>query len=365
MALTPQERKAGYVGGLASDQGIDLSMLRLLGLLDWTYLSISFNLLFSMYLDLSFVIDLHFDFSYLDFFDINFTDMFNYSFETIAKGRWGSSQYDYFIYDPPDTSPKQLERFVWDLRKHTTETDVPSYKGSHWTLKSVINTQKDIMKSKHVADEYVDSLEETLAWAEGKAMNTAYWGLSIWDLSPWMPSPASPIVYDKRKTDDWHTIVPTETITVYESNWDRSHWNYARWTDLDLVPLLPLEETFRERVDAFHQRTGMVQQYGQPVLNQRVFMLQRREQYHTQGGHHQIVMQNLINNVKDILDQEGVIGELRLSYISYAEEIYYLKYQGHRQYKQWKALLTEDDIKLKYTNMGLDERVLSRVRGVV
>jgi len=362
---TPIKRKLSYVNGLASPEGIDLSMLVLGNTLDLSYLSIGWNLLFSFYLDLTFQLDLHFDFSDLSFFYIDFSNLFNLPLPKVEKGRWGVSYYDNFIYDPPDITSKTIESFAWYVRKHTSETDVPSYKALGKSLKDYISNLKQLVKSKNVADFYVDAIEEKIAWAEGKAMNTSYWGFAIWGVSKWMAPAHSLPSYVQRDPADWLTETENQTVGVYESQWGRARWGYARWSGLELKPQQDLADSFKQRVVEFQQRLGTVTEYGQPVLHQRVFMLQRVDNYHKNGGYHQINLQKLLNDVKAILNRSGVTDVQRLGYLSFAEELYYLNYSGHRKYKQWRTILTEDDVVKKYLNMGFDPNILNKIRGVI
>ena len=86
---------------------------------------------------------------------------------------------------------------------------------------------------------------------------------------------------------------------------------------------------------------------------------------HVQGGHHQIRLQNLKNHIKRMLNEKGVIAQFRMAYLSFAQELYYLKYEPHRKYKQWKKILTDDELVNKYVRMGCDKNILNEIKEVV
>ena len=100
-------------------------------------------------------------------------------------------------------------------------------------------------------------------------------------------------------------------------------------------------------------------------MNPRIFMLQRVDQYHYEGGKYQVLSQNLINSVKKILDLAGIMAIARMSYIAYAQELYYIDHPTHRLYKRWKGILTKDDVTTKYLAMGLDSDVMTKIATLV
>ncbi|MBA7556111.1 hypothetical protein ES705_48809 [subsurface metagenome] len=101
------------------------------------------------------------------------------------------------------------------------------------------------------------------------------------------------------------------------------------------------------------------------TLYQRIFMKQRVDQYHYQGGKHQLKMQYNIKNIRPILDRLGVAGNARMMYMCFANEVVYFDHEGHKLYKRWKKLLTPEDVIQKYNKMGCDITVLREIKGMV
>jgi hypothetical protein len=144
-----------------------------------------------------------------------------------------------------------------------------------------------------------------------------------------------------------------------------------------------------ERLNAFWLRSGLVEAgmlspygglgyttYGTPsyggyvpeklkTLYQRIFMLQRVDQYHYKGGAEQLKQQYNIKKIRPILDRHGVISAFRSAYTSFAHEIFYLSYDSHKLYKLWRRLITEEDIIQKYVKIGCQEEVLREIKGIV
>jgi hypothetical protein len=163
---------------------------------------------------------------------------------------------------------------------------------------------------------------------------------------------------------------------------------YARVGSFQIKPKPELAERFQQQVKEFKERAGKVAveypfptyppyAYGyappaQPyapikpeLLYPRAFMYQRVDQYHYNGGSHQIKLQTLINRIKQLLDSEGIMAQQRMSYIAYAQELYYLEYDPHRLWKRWKQILSRSDLRTKYIAMGMDEAILSKIEDIV
>jgi hypothetical protein len=389
MAMDPLERKLAYVRNLASDSGIDMSMNKWLGLIDWIAVSIDYNCLFRFLMDMFLTLDLHFDFSQFDFWNFDFSTGFDWTMLQVPKGVYGVTDYDNAYYDPPGISSKELENLVWDWRKHTSEPDVPYLKKQDVALKSFIALTKDKLKAIGVSDDYVETMEEKLAIIEGKVFNASYVGFSFVGLSKVMP-PELPFTYfDSRISQDWKTVVQLYSAAIYESHVGFCRVGYCRVSSRYLRPNPTMSDRFIQQVQEFKQRSGLIPvtfpypsyppfPYGYgpaypsaypaietKVLYPRIFMESRVDQYHQQGGSHQIKLQLIINRCKQVLNDEGVIGCLRMTYTSYAQESAYLTYFGHTKSKQWKTILTQDDLKTKYVYLGCDPAVLDKVANVV
>jgi len=389
MSKDPLERKLAYVENLASDIGINLTMDKWLGLIEWIYLSIDYNCLFRFLTDMFLSLDLHFDFGSFDWWDFDFSTGFNFEMFMVPKGVYGVTYYDNAYYDPPGISSKELENAVWDWRKHIAERDVPYFKKQDVALKDFIAITKDKLKAIDVGEDYVDEIESKLALVEGKVFNASYVGFSFVGLQKVMPPEQPFTYYDSRIAQDWLTQVQLSSCAIYESHVGYCRVGYCRVSSKYLRPNPTMADRFLKQVEEFKQRSGLVPTafpypgyppipYGYPVLYPspyaplevgvlypRVFMQARVDQYHMKGGHHQIELQLYINRCKRVLNDEGVIGSFRQTYTSYAQELAYLKYFGHTKWKQWKTILTADDLRTKYISLGCDGAILDKVAAAV
>ena len=365
---SPLERKLRYVQTLASVEGIDLSMRRWAARLEEIYLAIGFNVFFRFFLDMYLNLNLHFDFEQFEWHPVKFTEEVTVEgqpLEEVQKARYGISKYDESIYDPEQVSPQHLERMVWDWRRHTTVIDEPTWKLTSESIKKYISSYKDMLVAKDVMPEYVDAMEDTLAYVEGKVLDSAYWDMAIWDISPWKETMSVSTIFKPRLSTDWKSQADLETEFPYDNQWDFCRWDYARWYETGLRLEEELVEHLDKAIKDFQARAGLVEQYGVKVLYQRVFMLQRVDRYHWIGGGHQIKLQDIILRVKQILDRRGVISSLRMGYIAFAKEIAYLYHEGHRKFKHYKKMLTREDIKNKYIRMGFDKEILEEIEKVI
>jgi len=371
--VDPLKRKLNYVENLASREGVDLSMLRWESIIPRIELNIGFNVTFNYLLNLFLNFQLHFELPELDFqipdFGEFFIDLetglkFN-EIEKIEKARYGESKYGSSIYDPEQVSSKPLQRLLWDLRYKTTERDDLAYKHTSEALKKWIDELKRYLTEKEVLDDYQTAMLNVLAIVEGKMLTTSYFGFSVFDGSVFSEEDK----FVARSTEDWKSESELETLGVFESHFDTTHFDYARFGDSyehGTIAVDPaLEDELHSRINEFQQRSGFVEQYGEKTIYQRIFFHQKEEQMHTHGGHHQIILQNIKNDVKRILNARGIITQFRMAYFAFAQEVYYLYYEPHRKYKQWKTILNDEELIEKYKRMGCDEGILKEIKEVV
>jgi len=383
------DRKEKYIDFTTSLDWINLNMLRWGFRLPKIGPSIGYNLLFNFLLDFYLSLNLHFP---SEEFDFEMPD-FVISFPKIEKARYGISRYNKSIYDPPDITAKDLARFLWNVRYHTTEKSTPVWKGKGLALKNKIEVLKEILKNKNIADYYIDEMINSLITAEGKVLNASYVGFAIVGVSRVMSKVRNKTGvmggYKFRDTEDFKTEKDWATMFPYETQVGMARVNYAR--------VMPKPEKFKEthlkrlskdlveRVREFKKRSAKtpitkgldvevrpeVREITKLItppkhmLYQRVFFYQKREKMKWEGGKHQARLQNIIEHVKPILDKYGVHGNFRLSYITFAKEYVYMHYKPHRRHKQWKRILTEDDLILKYKRMGCNEQILREIISTV
>jgi len=349
---TPLERKLKYVENLASDEGVELSMLRWESRLDEIMINISFNVIFNFLLDLHLDLDLHFELPDLDFklilpedydflidvgynvpeiVDMDVIDKYNieipnygdyfvdidtgFTFniiEKIDKAKYGKSKYGMAIYDPERVGSKPLKRLLWELRYKTTDKDGATIKLTGEALKKWVDQLKEYLTQREVEDYYQDVMMEILALVEGKMASVSYWDFAAFDVSVFSEKDT----FKSRFTDDWRTEKELETTGIYDVHFDFCRFDYARFSDSyehgTISVKKELGDILQKRIDWFHKRSGIVEQYGHKTIYQRVFFHQKEDKMHWKGGHHQITLQNIKNHIKQMLNQEGVIAQFKI-----------------------------------------------------
>ena len=383
------DRKETYIEHTTDLDWLNLNMLRWEFRLPKIDLSISFNLVFKFLLDFYLNVDLHIPYEEFDFEMPDFVR----NWELIEKGVYGQTKYNLSYYDPPEIPPKSMSRFAWNMRYASTEKSSPYYKKTSEALKRYFLAHKEILERLGVKPQYVDRFIEALMMAEGKVLNSAYVGYAIVNIS----KVTKRAVVKKgragigkiRWTDDFRTEHKIKTRYPYETLVNYARVNYARVLPEEKkykeTHLRPLAKELKKRIDDFKKRATLtpitkpieaevrpeIKQITEAIeppkhtLYQRVFFLQKREKMKWEGGKHQARLQNIIEHVKPILDRYGIHGVMRLGYISFAKEYAYLHYKPHRKYKQWKDIITEEDLILKHKRMGLNETILRDIVNVI
>jgi len=260
---------------------------------------------------------------------------------------------------------KPLERWLWSLRYKMTCRDDPSWRHADKYLKDEFKRFKDQLKELGIADYYADAMEEVMSIVEGKVINTTYVGFAIVGLSKVMPSPASTSTFTIRWFGDWFSEYMFETVRPYENWVGYSRVGYSRVSGDELWPTVDLALEFSNSLYEERRWKLAVPVSPEIYFYPRTFMFQKVDKYHHVGGAHQLRMQDLINRVKGILDREGIMAMFRTPYLNFAHELYYQYHEGHRYYKQYKTVLTQQDIIDKYVRLGLDENVLRKITEVV
>ena len=317
--------------------------------------------------------------------------------DTLSKMIYDDTWYDLCYYDPPELALVDIERFAWNQRYHVSEKNTLEYKKMSLALKTLLEANKDALKNANVNPDVVNMTEDIATMVESRILRGFYVGFAIVGLSrvadKHLPQYLFRTKVPTRMIIDWKTIVNSESVVAHEAIVGFARVGYFRVGDWSMALHNAVSKEAVAKINAFWQRSGMVEAgqlstygglgyqafgyegvYGAyagylsqkyQVLNQRVFMLQRVDQYHYAGGHHQILMQSYIKMVKRICNKMGVIGVLRATYTSYAHEIYYQMYEGHRLWKQWKRVVSVEDITNKYVQMGCDIAVLNKIKDAV
>jgi len=375
--ISPIERKLAYVDNLASWEGIDLSMLRWEYLLPSIELNIGWNVVFNFLLNLHLDLNLHFDTTILDFEIPQFTDFF-INTETgepfskiikVKKARYGIDKYNESIYDPEQVTSYSLQRCLWDLRYKTTEKDALAWKQSSKTLIKWIEQLKQQLLAKDIADYYIDGMIDMLRVVEGKLLNVSYVGFAVVDACKVSPPASSTNYFKIRDIIDWKKELVFETLGVWDTHVSIARVGYSRVCDKyaggSISVKKELIDDLVNRIDDFRKRSGFVEQYEEKTIYQRIFFYQKKDKMHVSGGEHQLRLQRIKNTIKQLLNNNGIIAQFRAGYLAFAQELYYLMYEPHRKYKQWKKLLTSDELINKYVMMGFDKSLLLHIKEVV
>jgi len=361
----PLERKLAYIRKLASPEGVDLAMRTWESHLDLIQFSIGYNVLLRILMDLFLNLCVHLPGLEFEWWPVEFTEQFSPPFPKIEKAYYGRTKYNQSYYDPEQVTGENLERQAWEVRYRIDDKSYPFFKQTSLALIRHLRTHKDLLERLGIKREYLDAMEELLSLVEGKLLFAAYVGFTMVGLGRVMVRKGSGSVVPVRDPRDWKTVKLLESLYVFENHVGHARVGYARVMSLRARIRRELVEKIVEAIREFRQRSGIIQVAGTQVLYQRVFFLQRTERMKERGGFHQIRMGNLANAVRRILDKYGVIGPVRGLYHSFARELMYFKYKGHKRWKWWKGMLSADDIVEKYLRMDLDPRILSEIRRVV
>jgi len=315
----------------------------------------------------------------------------------LEKGIYDVTYYDLCYFDPPEIALVDLERFAWQQRYHVAEKNTLEYKKQSLALKTLIEANKDAFKNVGIVPTSVDNVEGIAAMVESRILRGMYVGFSVVGLSRVSDRHEPEFLFrarvDTRRFENWKAIVASESVVSHEPLVGYGRVGHFRVANFRQMLSKQLSDEAVRKINEFWLRSGLVEAgelstygglgyqafgyeglYGAyagylaekyKALYQRVFMLQRVDQYHYEGGHHQILLQTILKTVRAICNKEGVIGTFRAAYTSYAQEIYYLRYDSHRLWKRWKRLVSIEDITNKYTQMGCSIQVLNRIKDAV
>lgn len=410
-------RKLRYLKTLASEDGIDISMEKWLALLKQMGLEISWETVWRNLIDLYLKLFFGFDWDDFDwgFDDWNMPDDWTFPDEwdwepptfpddenpfdpnddadVILKAHWDVSHYNLCYFDPPEITMRDIERYAWWCRYRVAEKETAEYKQQSLALKNKLTQYKQSLIRAGVRESYLDGIEEIISMVESRLLRGFCVGFAVIGVSRvsqrhQTPDPFRATV-ETRLVSDWKTTKATESVVAWESIVGWSRVGYHRVGNFNLKIQRWLSQAILHKINAFWLRSGLVtpsqvSRYGGvdyyqyapsqymgyapadvQVLWQRVFMLQRVDQYHYKGGAEQLKMQFNTKRIRPLLDKAGVISMARGMYHAFAHEIFYHGKSGHKLYKQWKRLITEEDIILKYISFGCDETLLRRVKGMV
>ena len=384
MPKEPLQRKLSYLHNFASLQGINLYGLKWESMLDY-YLSVGISsVVLRFLLDWDWTFDFHMDWSIFDQHPVNFLEQQEQPIPAVPKAVYGETKYDLCYYDPPEVTSQNLERFFYWLHTRLNEKDTFAVKRTQANLRQFINFWLDKFEQLGVSRQYLEGMREKLSVILSKIFNGAYVGFAVIGIAR-IPNGYRYQVLDP---EDWETLREVTTIFAYETHVGLSRAGYCRVSLADVYPTgivairasPQLQQHLEQAVEQKKRMDGLVKVGDDPpevpppevwtptpikLLYKRAFYFPRIEKLHWRGGEHQLAMQRMINQVKALLDQHGVIAQMRAAYVSFACELFNLQHRGHVKYKHFKKLLTPDDLVEKYKRFGCDVDLLQAIRGVV
>jgi len=353
-------------------QGVFLIFPRMRNLVDIYRFTIGYNSSYNFLIDFHFALNLHLEIPELkDIIDNNFTKLFP-SYTKVQKGRYGETYYDLSYYDPPEITPLTLRHFAWDTRYKYTKKIVPIFDQGLISLQKYVDAFREIWSDKDIADFIIPMILEQMTIVEGKILNSMYVGLWIVGVSRIPPkSEVNEFAAKVKIRNPYSSFEETHVESV--STWDNQvgfmrvgFFRVAPKKDYvkdKSKPLFPKEvaEYLANLLEYLVTANG----YKGDIFIPTVRYLNAGEKKKWNGGKHQVIMQRIIEQVKPILDRFGVMNWHRTNYYNFAMEMIYRNHESNRKRKNWKSILTVDDLIEKYKSLGCDENVLNEIARLV
>jgi len=338
-------RKLSYLTGYASVEGVDLTARKWSSYPGIIYSNIGANVLFRLLMNLYLSLSAHLDSSRFRYFPIDFTQVFEEYYEPRPfpppKGRLDDSD---------------VELLTWYFRRMATTREGVFYKADRLSLSKLMEYLVGQMKTRGADETWARYIFDLYAVVEGKLQVATIVGLAIVGVSR-----VQPRTFTVRLPPDFTQAMECENLYVYESHVNIARVNYAR---VFKVPGSWKKETadyFASRVDEQITWQSSMSFSPEMLFWPRVFLWTRVDDLHWEGGKYQLELQRIRNEVKPILDANGVANFFRVQYLNFAYELYYLRHRGHRTTRWWKANLTPEDLIEKYKAAGLDEAILRQI----
>lgn len=358
-----------YRETLAESQGIFLFLPRMANLVDSYKFTIGYNTAYNFLIDFAISANFHIEIPELsNIIYENFSSLFP-SFETVSKGRYGETNYDYSYYDPPTITTDDLRHFSRDARYKYTKKIVPDYDEDKLSLSGIVEILSSLWKSKDIVDFFIGMILEHLTIFEAKIINCAFVGLMVVGVSR-IPSrkEVNALITFRNPYDNFneHTI---ETATAWDSHVGFMRVGFMRVSPRKSYIANQFNRTFPKEIAELLK--SILEYYFETISYKgNVFVptsrfLKSSDKKKWKGGKHQVVMQSILNDVRKILDRCGIVKWYRMAYINFALEAYYLNHESNRKRKNWKHVLTIEDLKAKYLSYGCNKSVLDEIAKVI
>jgi len=362
---------------------------------DWS-LNFEYNFLIDLTLNFDLTLDSFYGDSFWEFFN-NFDFYYEYmapakfgitkyglSCFDIGSGMkaiFGSSKYGRSYIDPPNIKPEDLLKFLRELRKVFTDSLGYNVRFVDEAMKNAINSNTSILLNEGVYKAIIDYMIAKLCVAEAKLRYNSYVDFAIVGFSQVLPPSTDKTgvgISVIRNTETYEPDQFMENVGLFDTVVGYAYVGlsrvgisredfYAEWGADRNLPTIPpdLREEYLNTLYMGRNMLGVVDVVYQgkqlPHLPARRRLLMKGEEIALKGGVHQAIMQSYIQKVKQILDREGVVGTHRLNYISFANEVLYLRYEGNRKNKTWKRNISIDSLVEKYITLGAKEDILWKV----
>lgn len=352
-------------------------------LFDWV-LNFEFNFLIDLILNFDISINDELTSSFSGYFEnlgMEFEVNLDFEFEQITKGYFGKSKYGYAYFDPPNITPEDILKYLKEFRKKLLNNTGYEYRFTKDAMKKVISAYSSILSNEAISENFIEFIISKLLIVESKLRYNSYVDLAIVGFSTVLPATQGSTGVGIAVVRDRETLEPSRFIEsngLIDTVVGYAHVGYSRVSiSRDVLyseygaeenrPAIPpaLRDKYLETMDMGRNMLGVVDVVYQgkplPHLPARRRLLMKGKEIALKGGVHQAIMQSYIQKVKQILDREGIVGVERLNYISFANEVLYLRYEGNRKNKTWKRNISIDSLVEKYITLGAKEDILWKV----
>jgi len=352
----PSERARRYESQFGSIEGVDLTSRYWSATQERSLENVGANQMYRFLLDMMLCLECNLDSTQFDFNPVDYRKLFEPELPPSPieprTGEW---------------SHRDIERMLWDFRCRASTKEGYFIKHGGKSLAEFKEYLKRLLVERGCDAELAERFFEVAMMAETKPPACSLVGVAVVGVSK-----VAPDTYPVRDPRDYKTEIECKNVALYESHVEFARVGYSRVTVELTIKIEPLVEFFAPKEWMLAERYSSIRiapQVYYPAYTglfyPRVFHWGRVNRYPIYGSKAQLHVQSAINIVKQLLDREGVMANLRTAYQNYALEVAYKDYRGHRWSKHWKPELTVEQIRKKYIRMGLDPAVLEKIDRVI
>jgi len=347
---TPEVRKLDWITRAGDPRAIFLKLLKWESQLSPIYAATSANVYARFLLDMYLCLNAHLDATKFVFHRLRFWELFS--------PPWSPPP---FKPPVPDYMHHYIELLLWALKYKHVARETIFYKTLGRALKAFYEGTRSILAYYRTPNFYTNLLFEILGITLGRTDVSTFVGFAVVGLSVVAPGKQYALLpaYDFEP-------VEIQVNALYDTHVGIARVGYCRVGIGSSPEIKPeLVQHYVQEVDAARKRVGLVPISSQEIMFPRVFYLPRVGRIKHIGGIQQVGLQTIINRVKRLLDDKGIVAQFRSAYIMFAEEIAYLPYRGHKRWKEYRDIIHKEDIIDKYVRMGLDKAILEEIVGLI